>query len=107
MLGTAAPCVTIVESHYLMDQQTRAVGRAIRAAPSSVRELARAAGVSHVLLLRLERGTCRATPTVAGKIAQALEGWGTACLEAASDVREARASRRLVVEVPIGPGQGA
>ena len=62
---------------------------AIAAAPGRERELARAAGVSSVALVRIRQGTLLATPTIARKLAEALEGWGAACQRAAKRLRSA------------------
>lgn len=68
---------------------TAAVLHAIEAAPCSLRALARAAGVSHALLLQLQRGDFQATPAVAEKVAKALDGWAGQCAAAARKVRAA------------------
>ena len=68
---------------------TREVLRAIERAPSSQRQLARAAGVSDVLLVQLRRGDFHATPAVAEKLARVLEQWGKDCRNAARYIRAA------------------
>ena len=69
-----------------LTQQVRA---ALDATPASARELARAAGVSNVLLSQIRTGKQAATPDVARKLAAALEGWGAACQRAAKRIRAA------------------
>ena len=68
---------------------TRAIRAALKDAPGSTRALSRAAGVSHTVLVRIRRGTLAGTPTVALKIAVALEVWATRCGHAAKDLRQA------------------
>jgi transcriptional regulator with XRE-family HTH domain len=70
-----------------------ALRRAIRNAPSSIRELAKEAGVSHVVLWAIVRGRARATPRVARLVAGALERWGQRCAADASRVRKALQGR--------------
>ena len=65
------------------------VRAAIAAAPCSMRSLARAAGISHNSLARLRQGTLAATPTIAVKLAEALELWGAGCQRAAKRLRTA------------------
>lgn len=65
------------------------VRAALAAAPCSLRALARAASVSHTVLVQLRRGTFIATPTVAVKLAEALELWGAGCQRAAKRLRTA------------------
>ena len=67
----------------------REIRAAIAAAPGRERELARAAGVSSVALVRIRQGTLLATPTIARKLADALEKWGTTCQRAAKRLRSA------------------
>jgi len=62
---------------------------AIASAPCSVRALARAADVSHTVLVQIRRGTLLATPMIARKLAEALEQWGAACQRAAKRLRGA------------------
>ena len=66
-----------------------AVRRAIRGAPCSIRALAAIAGVSHGMLAKIVTGEERATVRVATKVAEALEQWGTGCLDEAARVRAA------------------
>jgi hypothetical protein len=70
-----------------------AVRRAITRAPGSIREVAKAAGVSHVVLWAIVRGRARATPRVARLVATALERWGEQCAGDAARVRAALQSR--------------
>lgn len=63
--------------------------RAIRGAPCSIRALARAAGVSHVMLAAIVTGRERATTRVALKVARALERWAARCGGEAAAVRAA------------------
>lgn len=76
----------IVKVREHLTQQVRAV---IAAVPGSERELARAAGISNVLLAQIRTGKQAATPTVARKLADALDGWGVACQRAARRLRAA------------------
>jgi ribosome-binding protein aMBF1 (putative translation factor) len=62
---------------------------AVAAAPCSLRALARAADVSHTVLVQIRRGTFLATPTIATKLADALEQWGSACQRTAKRLRSA------------------
>ncbi len=76
-----------------------ALRRAIRRAPCTIRALARAAGVSHVMLVGIMTSKERATPRVALKVAKALEGWGAYC------IGEAAAIRAAVERSPTGGGR--
>ncbi len=49
------------------------------AAPGSIRALARASGVPHSTLVRIDAGSIEATPALARKVAGALESWGEIC----------------------------
>ena len=62
---------------------------AIATAPCTLRALARASNVSHTVLVQIRRGTFLATPTIARKLADALELWGGACQRAAKRLRSA------------------
>lgn len=66
------------------------VSVAVRAWPGSLRALARAAGVSHVTLLRLQAGD-RPSPETAARLARALEEAGQRCQDAARILRRLRA----------------
>lgn len=59
-----------------MDALTRATAAAIRKAPVGIRELARAAGVSHSLLAFIVADERRATRAAAQAVAGALEALG-------------------------------
>jgi hypothetical protein len=65
------------------------IRKALAAAPCTLRALGRAAGVSNAALVRIRRGTLVATPTVALKLADALERWATSCAGAAKRLRVA------------------
>ena len=65
------------------------VAGALKAWPGSVRALARAAGVSHVTLLRLQAGERPSTETTT-RLAEALEQAGRRCQQAAKTLRRAR-----------------
>lgn len=56
---------------------------------ASVRQLARKAGVPHTTLNRIKAGTENATPSVAAKVAAALEAWAAEYQDAAHGVRRA------------------
>ena len=66
-----------------------ALRRAIRRAPCTIRALARAAGVSHVMLVGIMTGRERATARVAVRVAKALEEWGARCVGEAAAIRAA------------------
>ena len=66
-----------------------AVAQALKAWPGSLRALARAAGVSHVTLLRLRAGE-RPSPETTTRLAEALEQAGQRCRQAAKTLRRAR-----------------
>jgi len=76
-----------------MDRLTDAVIQGLKAAPCSLRALARTAGVSHVQLLHITQGKRRATPAVARRVARALERWSETCGRAAARIREAELRR--------------
>ena len=63
--------------------------RAITRAPGSMRELAKEAGISHVVLWAIVHGRERATPRVARLVAAALDRWGKRCANDAARVRAA------------------
>ena len=73
----------------MVDRLTRTVATALDALPVSVRAMARAMGVSHVLLLQIRRGTARATPAVARKLASTLAALGRTGTHQAAAVRRA------------------
>jgi hypothetical protein len=72
-----------------MDALTRATAAAIRKAPVGIRELARAAGLSHTLLSYVVADARRATPAVARAIAGALEALGQEATAAGKALRRA------------------
>jgi hypothetical protein len=65
------------------------VALALKAWPGSLRALARAAGLSHVTLVRLQAGD-RPSPETAARLAQALEEAGQRCRDAAKALRRVR-----------------
>ena len=71
-----------------MDLDT-VVRRAIRRAPCTIRALARAAGVSHVMLQGIVTARERASQRVALKVAQALETWAVRSASEAAAIRAA------------------
>jgi predicted transcriptional regulator len=72
------------------DALTVAVGKTIAAAPVTLRELARRAGVSHALLHRIVHGMVRCTPRVADAVVKALEGIAAVAQSGARTVKLAR-----------------
>lgn len=76
-----------------MDRLTAHLARAVKAAPCSIRALAREAGVSHTLLAMILRGERAATAAAAVKIAAALERWGERCQHGAAQLRRATTTR--------------
>ncbi len=72
----------------MTDRLTRAMQRAIEAAPCSVAALALAAKVPQSTLSRIESGERNATPAVATAVAGALAQWGTDCTKAAKRLRQ-------------------
>lgn len=62
-----------------MDARTRAVARALKHAPCSLRALAREASISHVWLVQIREGRRPATAATAAKIARALRVWSATC----------------------------
>ncbi len=65
------------------------IRRAIRAAPCTMRALARDAEVSHVMLQGIVKGRERATVRIALKVALALDEWSVRCREEAKRLRSA------------------
>jgi len=73
-----------------MADLTDAVRLALDAVPfASLRAVAREAGVSHVLLVKIRQGELSATPDVAARLAVVFEGWARASQDAARGVRRA------------------
>lgn len=68
---------------------TKATRRALRAAPCSLRALAREARVVHTTLAEIDRGELGASPAVARAVAKALLRWGTRCQKAAKGLEAA------------------
>ena len=62
-----------------MKNLDQVVRRAIRAAPCTMRALAREAGVSHVTLHRILTGHEHASRRVSAKVASALRRWAAGC----------------------------
>lgn len=60
--------------------------RVLEEAPGSIRELAREAGVSHVLLLGIRDGRRRLTPETRDAVAGALRGWAGRLEELADEL---------------------
>jgi len=77
---------SIMESTMTLDAALR---RAIARAPGSFREMARATGISHVMLAAIAGGRERATPRVAREVARVLERWAVRCTSDAAAVRAA------------------
>ncbi len=77
----------------MSDELTRAVGRAIRGAPCTLRALAREAAVPPSTLTRILSGERAATPAVAESVAAALERWGAQCLRIATAIRQRQPRR--------------
>ena len=67
----------------------QAVADAMEQAPGSIRALARAAGVSHVMLIQVRDGLRPASRGVGEGVAAALEGWSDELAGLARAVREA------------------
>lgn len=72
-----------------MDDLTKALVRAVRAAPCSIRALCREAGVDPSNVAKILRGDLGASPEVAGALAGALQRWGQRCVDQAKAVRRA------------------
>ena len=86
-----------------MNQQqlTRRVRGAIKAAPCSIRELAKQAGIPHSTLVRIARDERMATADVAERVGKALAvwgnrylGWGNRCFKEAERLQNAAESYR-------------
>ena len=90
--------VTTGEWHHIgamnQGQLTRRVRAALRAAPCSIRELAKQAGIPHSTLVRIAREERLATVDVAERIGKALAVWGNRCLREAKRVQNAVDSYR-------------
>ena len=70
-----------------MNAVTRAVRESLAQAPVSLREIARRAGISHVLLARIVAGERNATAVVADAVTTALEAIAAESAKAAARVR--------------------
>lgn len=71
------------------DRLAGAVKAAINGTPTSVRALARAARLSHGMLVAIRRGTKRPSPETARGIAVALERWSHKLAALARRIRKA------------------
>ena len=78
----------------MTDRLTRAVQRAIEAAPCSVAALALAATVPQSTLSRIQNGERNATPEVADAVAEALRQWGQDCTKAGDRLRQVTRTER-------------
>lgn len=79
---------------YRMDDVSAVLGQAFDATPGSIRELARAAGVSETLLRLARDGNRRLTPETREKVVEALRAWEAACREAADGLEAANLGPR-------------
>lgn len=79
--------------HFGVVDQLEAFRRALDRAPGSLRELARAAHVSHSLLSRVRSGEVPLSPRVVNAVADALEGWGATCADLARRLRKPEEER--------------
>lgn len=68
---------------------TQAIQAALRAAPCSMRELAKQAKVPHSTLVRIAKGERLATVEVAKRVGRALHVWGDRCLKQVQRVERA------------------
>ena len=73
----------------LIDRLSETVADAVRAAPCSLRALARAADVPDSTLVRIVSGERAATPAVAAAIATALFEWSRTCGKLGTRIRQA------------------
>ncbi len=78
---------------YGVMDQMEVFRRVLDEAPGSVRELARAAHMSHSVLSRIRSGERPLTPEVVDAVATALEGWSATCAELAAHLRQAKEER--------------
>lgn len=74
---------------YKMEDVNAALRQALDTTPGSIRELARAAGVSETLLRLARDGERRLTPETREKVVEALRAWETECGEAADALETA------------------
>jgi transcriptional regulator with XRE-family HTH domain len=77
-----------------MDAVTRAVCLALNAAPVSLREVGRRAGISHAQLARIVAAERKATLRVARAVADALDAIGTECGDSATGIRRSLTNQR-------------
>lgn len=70
------------------ERLSEAVAKAVERTPTSIRALAREAGVPHVSLLQVRDGDLGASPELAKAVAEALEGWSGELSELAGGIRE-------------------
>ena len=75
-------------------QLSRRVRAAIKAAPCSIRELAKQAGIPHSTLVRIAREERMATADVAERVGKALAVWGNLCFKEAERLQNAAKSYR-------------
>lgn len=71
------------------ERLTEAVATAVDETPTSIRALARAAGVPHPSLVNIRQGKQAATPELARSVAEALEREGRRMTDLAGGIREA------------------
>lgn len=76
--------------------------KALKNLPGSVTALARRAGVSQTLLWLILEGDRSVTPTVAAKVAAALERWGDESRAAGARCHAAAKAIRRAVRTPRG-----
>lgn len=72
----------------------KVIEQALDAWPGSLRSLARAAGLAHTTLLRIQTGGIEASALVIGQIADALELASVDCRRAARQLRRSLARRK-------------
>lgn len=85
---TPAPRLTIM---VIMDRErlSQAVAAAVRQTPTSIRALARRAGLSHVALLQVRDGDLPASRRIGEAVARALEEQAQEATALAGEIREA------------------
>lgn len=59
-----------------------------------MRELARAAGISHTLLMQVRNGRTRLSPETVERVVRALRDWSATCAELAERLEEAAGEAR-------------
>lgn len=70
------------------ERLTDAVAAAVDGTPTSIRALARSAGVPHPSLVNIRQGKMAATPELARAVADALEREGHRMTDLAAEIRE-------------------